>query len=323
MPDPLASDFLILVLAARTSRGRSPCPRPRRRRCREVPRLRRRCRPPRPSRRRRPPRRSHSALPADPAIYRLETSVIGEGSQRVRSTRELPSSRLRLVARPRARSFVLVRHAVRAPSSCSCACHRRRRGAPTSRSSKLREIAPLLRPAPSSSTSTCRRLHAARRARVLGQNGARPTTSASRRTPSSSARARAVRDFLQPHRIVIGCDDHGHRRPRLRALPAASQRRCVVTDPASAEMIKHARRTRSSPPRSRSSTPSPTLCEAVNADVRDVALGMGYDPRIGSEFLQPGPGFGGACLPKDTAALAAHRRSRPATTSPSCAACSR
>ena len=45
------------------------------------------------------------------------------------------------------------------------------------------------------------------------------------------------------------------------------------------------------------------LCEAVDADVREVALGMGYDRRIGFEFLHPGPGFGGSCFPKDTAAL--------------------
>ena len=52
------------------------------------------------------------------------------------------------------------------------------------------------------------------------------------------------------------------------------------------------------------------LCEAVNADVHEVVLGMGYDPRIGFEFLQAGPGCGGSCLPKDAAALAAHRRRR-------------
>ncbi|MBA3716980.1 MAG: UDP-glucose/GDP-mannose dehydrogenase family protein, partial [Actinobacteria bacterium] len=45
------------------------------------------------------------------------------------------------------------------------------------------------------------------------------------------------------------------------------------------------------------------LCEAVDADVREVALGMGYDKRIGFEFLHPGPGYGGSCFPKDTAAL--------------------
>ena len=57
------------------------------------------------------------------------------------------------------------------------------------------------------------------------------------------------------------------------------------------------------------------LCEAVDADVREVALGMGYDQRIGFEFLHPGPGYGGSCFPKDTAALLHTARARAATTS--------
>src|SRR5664279_3272885 len=47
-----------------------------------------------------------------------------------------------------------------------------------------------------------------------------------------------------------------------------------------------------------------SLCEKVGADVQDVARGIGLDGRIGSKFLHPGPGFGGSCFPKDTAAAA-------------------
>jgi UDPglucose 6-dehydrogenase len=111
----------------------------------------------------------------------------------------------------------------------------------------------------------------------------------------------AVRDFLQPQRIVIGCDE-----PQVavrvselyRGIPAP----IVVTDAASAELIKQASNAFLATKISFMNAVA-NVCEAVNADVRDVALGMGYDPRIGSDFLQPGPGFGGACLPKDTAGL--------------------
>ena len=76
----------------------------------------------------------------------------------------------------------------------------------------------------------------------------------------------------------------------------------LVTDPASAEMIKYASNAFLATKISFINAIA-NLCEAVNADVREVSLGMGYDPRIGFEFLHPGPGYGGSCFPKDTAAL--------------------
>ena len=76
----------------------------------------------------------------------------------------------------------------------------------------------------------------------------------------------------------------------------------LVTDPASAEMIKYASNAFLATKISFINAIA-NLCEAVDADVREVAIGMGYDARIGFQFLHPGPGFGGSCFPKDVAAL--------------------
>ena len=76
----------------------------------------------------------------------------------------------------------------------------------------------------------------------------------------------------------------------------------MVTDPASAETIKYACNAFLATKLSFVNAVS-AICEAVGADVQDVILGMGYDKRIGHEFLRPGPGWGGSCFPKDTKAL--------------------
>ena len=112
----------------------------------------------------------------------------------------------------------------------------------------------------------------------------------------------SVRDFLHPNRVVIGCDDPAVAVRVVRALPRRCNAPILVTDPASAEMIKYASNAFLATKISFVNAIA-NLCEAVDADVREVALGMGYDQRIGFEFLHPGPGYGGSCFPKDTAAL--------------------
>ncbi len=111
----------------------------------------------------------------------------------------------------------------------------------------------------------------------------------------------AVRDFMNPDRIVIGTESQkaaGIMSELYRPLKAP----LLITDPASAEMIKYASNAFLATKVSFINAIA-NICEAVDADVKEVALGMGYDHRIGFEFLRSGPGFGGSCFPKDCQAL--------------------
>lgn len=112
----------------------------------------------------------------------------------------------------------------------------------------------------------------------------------------------AVQDFLHPDRVVIGAHDQ-EAAIRVAALYARVRAPIMVTDPVSAETIKYASNAFLATKLSFVNAIA-TLCEHVGADVDDVTLGMGYDRRIGKEFLRPGPGWGGSCFPKDVAALA-------------------
>ncbi len=119
--------------------------------------------------------------------------------------------------------------------------------------------------------------------------------------PEFLREGQAVHDFLNPDRIVIGCDDPGAA-VRVSELYRGVQAPVLVTDPASAEMIKYASNAFLATKVSFINAIA-NLCEALDADVREVAIGMGYDTRIGFQFLHPGPGYGGSCFPKDVAAL--------------------
>ena len=111
----------------------------------------------------------------------------------------------------------------------------------------------------------------------------------------------AVADCLHPDRIVVGAPSQATA-AAVAALYVGIDAPAVLTDVTSAEMIKYASNAFLAVKLSYVNEIA-HLCERVGADVLDVVKGMGYDQRIGREALRPGPGWGGSCLPKDTAAL--------------------
>jgi UDPglucose 6-dehydrogenase len=119
--------------------------------------------------------------------------------------------------------------------------------------------------------------------------------------PEFLSEGQAVRDFMQPDRIVIGAfaDEDA---AVVEALYSGIEAPVVRTDVASSEMIKLAANaflmTRIS-----FINEIANVCEAVGADVVEVARGIGLDHRLGPHFLRAGIGFGGSCFPKDSLAL--------------------
>jgi UDPglucose 6-dehydrogenase len=112
----------------------------------------------------------------------------------------------------------------------------------------------------------------------------------------------AIGDFQIPDRIVLGSTNRAAAE-KVAELYAALKAPTIITDLRTAEMIKYASNailaTRIS-----FINEIAHICDALGADVKVVAEGMGYDKRIGPQFLQAGIGYGGSCFPKDVKALA-------------------
>lgn len=161
---------------------------------------------------------------------------------------------------------------------------------------------------------------------MLLENGARAGWFSVASNPEFLREGSAVTDFLYPDRIVAGADDEFsgfllrevyrplvsgayYRREDAVPCPARAQPRArlLLTSAKSAELIKHASNAFLATKISYINTVA-RLTEAVGADIDEVCAGMGSDPRIGSEFLRAGVGYGGSCFPKDVAAFEAVAR---------------
>jgi UDPglucose 6-dehydrogenase len=138
--------------------------------------------------------------------------------------------------------------------------------------------------------------------RILAEEGVTGVSVAS--NPEFLREGAAIADFKHPDRIVVGARDE-HARELLKEIyrPLFLNRAPILfTERRTAELIKYAANAFLAVKISFINEIA-DLCEAVDADVQDVARGIGLDNRIGPKFLHAGPGYGGSCFPKDTLAL--------------------
>jgi UDPglucose 6-dehydrogenase len=137
---------------------------------------------------------------------------------------------------------------------------------------------------------------------IIRSNQPKPIPFAVVSCPEFLREGSAISDFMQPHRTVLGSLDK-EAANRVAQLHLALRAPIVITDLRTAEMIKYASNAFLATKISFINEIA-NICEALGADVKEVAAGMGYDRRIGSMFLDAGLGYGGSCFPKDVKALA-------------------
>jgi UDPglucose 6-dehydrogenase len=112
----------------------------------------------------------------------------------------------------------------------------------------------------------------------------------------------AIDDFMNPDRIVIGVEDEKSEKILREIYAAFPGDKIVTSDIITAELIKYASNSFLATKISFINEMA-DLCEIVGGDINHLARAMGLDSRIGEKFLNPGPGFGGSCFPKDIMAI--------------------
>jgi UDPglucose 6-dehydrogenase len=137
---------------------------------------------------------------------------------------------------------------------------------------------------------------------VKRHNGMFPVEVAS--NPEFMREGSALRDFMEPDRVVIGAHDADTARQVAKLYEPLNAPILITPNIYTAEMVKYASNAILAA-RISFMNEIARICERVDADVKVVAEGMGMDKRIGPQYLDAGIGFGGSCLPKDVKALAA------------------
>ena len=112
----------------------------------------------------------------------------------------------------------------------------------------------------------------------------------------------AIDDFLNPDRIIIGCEDEASKKILAKIYQPLANHKIIFSDIVTAELIKYASNAFLATKISFINEMA-NLCEILDGDIKTLSQGIGLDSRIGQKFLNPGPGFGGSCFPKDIQAI--------------------
>lgn len=137
---------------------------------------------------------------------------------------------------------------------------------------------------------------------IIRRNQPKPIPFAVVSCPEFLREGSAISDFMNPYRTVLGSLDRDAA-AKVAELHLPLRAPIMITDLRTAEMIKYASNAFLATKISFINEIA-NICEALGADAKEVAIGMGYDKRIGPHFLDAGVGYGGSCFPKDVKALA-------------------